>query len=45
MIARVFVPTVVRTANPAQVFEEAIAGDIPPEAHPALLLPQISELF
>lgn len=44
MIARVFVPLVGANGKSAQVFE-AIAGDIPPEAHPARLLPQISELF
>jgi hypothetical protein len=44
MIARVFVPLVGANGESAQVFE-AIAGDIPPEAHPARLLPQISELF
>ena len=44
MIARVFVPLVGANGESAQVFE-AIAGDIAPEAHPARLLPQISELF
>jgi hypothetical protein len=44
MIARVFVPLVGANGEAAQVFE-AIAGDVPPEAHPARLLPQISELF
>jgi hypothetical protein len=44
MIARVFVPLVGANGEAAQVFE-AIAGDIPPDAHPARLLPQISELF
>ena len=44
MIARVFVPLVGANGESAQVFE-AIAGDVPPEAHPARLLPQISELF
>ncbi len=44
MIARVFVPLVGANGEAAQVFE-AIAGDAPPEAHPARLLPQISELF
>jgi hypothetical protein len=44
VIARVFVPLVGANGESAQVFE-AIAGDIPPEAHPARLLPQISELF
>jgi hypothetical protein len=44
VIARVFVPLVGANGESAQVFE-AIAGDIAPEAHPARLLPQISELF
>ena len=44
MIARVFVPLVGANGESAQVFE-AIAGDVAPEAHPARLLPQISELF
>jgi hypothetical protein len=44
MIARVFVPLVGANGQAAQVFE-AIAGEVPPEAHPARLLPQISELF
>ncbi|MGD0721705.1 MAG: hypothetical protein ABR970_11755 [Roseiarcus sp.] len=44
MIARVFVPLVGANGESAQVFE-AIAGDSAPEAHPARLLPQISELF
>jgi hypothetical protein len=44
VIARVFVPLVGANGESAQVFE-AIAGDVPPEAHPARLLPQISELF
>src|SRR5580692_3025094 len=44
MIARVFVPLVGANGEAAQVFE-AIAGDVAPEAHPARLLPQISELF
>ncbi len=44
MIARVFVPLVGANGQSAQVFE-AIAGEIAPEAHPARLLPQISELF
>jgi hypothetical protein len=44
MIARVFVPLVGANGESAQVFE-AIAGDMAPEAHPARLLPQISELF
>ncbi|HXW20510.1 MAG TPA: hypothetical protein VEK35_08415 [Roseiarcus sp.] len=44
MSARVFVPLVGANGEAAQVFE-AIAGDIAPDAHPARLLPQISELF
>ena len=44
VIARVFVPLVGANGESAQVFE-AIAGDVAPEAHPARLLPQISELF
>ena len=44
MIARVFVPLVGANGESAQVFE-AIAGEIAPDAHPARLLPQISELF
>jgi len=44
VIARVFVPLVGANGEAAQVFE-AIAGEIAPEAHPARLLPQISELF
>jgi hypothetical protein len=44
VIARVFVPLVGANGESAQVFE-AIAGEIAPEAHPARLLPQISELF
>jgi hypothetical protein len=44
MNARVFVPLVGANGEAAQVFE-AIAGEIAPEAHPARLLPQISELF
>jgi hypothetical protein len=44
VIARVFVPLVGANGEAAQVFE-AIAGDVAPEAHPARLLPQISELF
>ncbi|MGD0639602.1 MAG: hypothetical protein ABSC22_02550 [Roseiarcus sp.] len=44
MTARVFVPLVGATGEGAQLFE-AIAGDFAPEAHPARLLPQISELF
>jgi len=44
MSSRVFVPLVGANGEAAQVFE-AIAGDIAPEAHPARLLPQISELF
>jgi hypothetical protein len=42
--ARVFVPLVGANGEGAQLFE-AIAGDLAPEAHPARLLPQISELF
>jgi hypothetical protein len=42
--ARVFVPLVGATGASEQLFE-AIAGDAPPEAHPARLLPQISELY
>ena len=42
--ARVFVPLVGANGEAAQVFE-AIAGEIAPEAHPARLVPQISELF
>ncbi len=44
MTARVFVPLVSANGESAQVFE-AIAGESAPEAHPARLLPQISELF
>jgi hypothetical protein len=44
MIARVFVPLVGANGDAAQVFE-AIAGEVAPDAHPARLLPQISELF
>ena len=44
MNARAFVPLVGANGEAAQVFE-AIAGDIAPDAHPARLLPQISELF
>jgi hypothetical protein len=44
MSARVFVPLVGANGEAAQVFE-AIAGDVAPEAHPARLMPQISELF
>ncbi len=44
MTARVFVPLVGANGESAQLFE-AIAGDQAPEAHPARLLPQISELF
>jgi hypothetical protein len=40
----VFVPLVGANGESAQVFE-AIAGDVAPDAHPARLLPQISELF
>ena len=44
MTARVFVPLVGANGEAAQMFE-AIAGDVAPDAHPARLLPQISELF
>ncbi len=44
MTARVFVPLVGANGESAQLFE-AIAGETAPEAHPARLLPQISELF
>jgi len=44
MNARVFVPLVGANGDAAQMFE-AIAGDVAPDAHPARLLPQISELF
>ncbi|HEY1942561.1 MAG TPA: hypothetical protein VGH40_10610 [Roseiarcus sp.] len=44
MTARVLVPLVGANGAGAQLFE-AIAGDFAPEAHPARLLPQISELF
>ena len=41
---RVFVPLVGANGEGAQLFE-AIAGEEAPEAHPARLIPQISELF
>ena len=44
MTSRVLVPLVGANGEGAQLFE-AIAGDFAPEAHPARLLPQISELF
>ena len=44
MTARVFVPLVGANGEGAQLFE-AIAGEVAPEAHPARLVPQISELF
>jgi len=44
MTARVLVPLVGANGEGAQLFE-AIAGDFAPDAHPARLLPQISELF
>lgn len=44
MTARVFVPLVGANGEGAHMFE-AIAGDTAPEAHPARLSPQISELF
>jgi hypothetical protein len=44
MTARVFVPLVDAHGEAAHLFE-AIAGDIPPEEHPARLVPQIAELF
>jgi hypothetical protein len=44
MTARVLVPLVATDGNGEQLFE-AIAGDSAPEAHPARLVPQISELF
>jgi hypothetical protein len=42
--ARVFVPLVGANGEGAQLFE-AIADEGAPAAHPARLLPQISELF
>jgi hypothetical protein len=44
MTARVFVPLVDANGEGAQLFE-AIADEGAPEAHPARLAPQISELF
>jgi hypothetical protein len=44
MTARVFVPLVDARGEAAQLFE-AIAGETPPEEHPARLLPQLAELF
>ena len=44
MTARVFVPLVDASGGAAHLFE-AIAGEIPPEEHPARLVPQIAELF
>jgi hypothetical protein len=44
MSVRVFVPLVSAGGEAEHLFE-AIASDAPPEAHPAKLLPQISELF
>ena len=44
MTARVFVPLVGANGESAHMFE-AIAGEAAPEAHPARLAPQISELF
>ena len=44
MTARVFVPLVDAHGEAARLFE-AIAGEIPPEEHPARLVPQIAELF
>jgi hypothetical protein len=44
MTSRVFVPLVDARGEAAHLFE-AIAGEIPPEAHPARLVPQIAELF
>lgn len=44
MTSRVFVPLVDARGEAAQLFE-AIAGEVPPEAHPARLVPQIAELF
>jgi hypothetical protein len=42
--ARVFVPLVGADGMAEQLFE-AIASDVPPEPHPAKLVPQIAELF
>ncbi len=44
MTSRVFVPLVDAKGEAAHLFE-AIAGEVPPEAHPARLVPQIAELF
>ncbi len=44
MTSRVFVPLVNAKGEAAHLFE-AIAGEVPPEAHPARLVPQIAELF
>ena len=44
MTARVFVPLVGANGEGARLFE-AIADAAPPPAHPARLIPQISELF
>lgn len=44
MTARVFVPLVGADGSGQQLFE-AIAGDTPPEDHPAKLVAQISELY
>ena len=44
MTARVFVPLVDVAGGAAHLFE-AIAGETPPEEHPARLVPQIAELF
>jgi hypothetical protein len=44
MTVRVFVPLVDARGEAAHLFE-AIAGEVPPEDHPARLVPQIAELF
>jgi len=44
MTVRVFVPLVDARGEAAHLFE-AIAGEMPPEEHPARLVPQIAELF
>jgi hypothetical protein len=44
MTVRVFVPLVDARGEAAHLFE-AIAGEIPPEDHPARLAPQLAELF
>ncbi len=44
MTIRVLVPLVDARGEAAHLFE-AIAGEIPPEDHPARLVPQIAELF